>query len=68
MTLDELIASLLAKRGVTKEAGNAVVYVCLDDSEVEYLPVDAVRLEQDADGAILQLSVKEHPFGRRRLT
>jgi len=57
MTLDNLLDQLIDLRKTSPLGGKTVVHVCLVDSGIEYLLPKRVRVETDADGAMVVLDI-----------
>lgn len=53
MTLDQLITSLQLIRDTSPFKGNDVVYLCLEDSEIEYMNVKHVFLNGDTTSGVV---------------
>jgi hypothetical protein len=62
MSLDKLIETLQEHKKNALYGGETAVYICLDNSEIEYLNVDNVSLDQtgtDDYGALILIRTSE---------
>jgi hypothetical protein len=58
MTIDEAIKKLEFLKSRSRFGGDTVVVFCGVGSGIEYLPINAITLEQDNDGAICRIDVE----------
>ena len=60
-TIDSLISGLEDDKRYSRNGGDTVVVVCLEDSGLEYQPIKRIDLEHSDDGAVCRIVIDNVP-------